>query len=91
MLDDCAEHIRKGRPHVINVDGAPAARGTGLGRQLIRFADHSAVTAGFDTIRLYIHVTMTETIELYLRNGFVETHRQVQKGPSRVFMSKRLG
>ncbi len=113
MLDDYAEHIRQGRVHVIDMDGAPAAllvlipeddamlldnvavspagRGTGLGRQLIQFAERAALAAGYKTIRLYTHVTMTENIELYRRNGFVETHRLVQKGLSRVFMSKRLG
>jgi ribosomal protein S18 acetylase RimI-like enzyme len=73
-----------------NVAVSPAARGTGLGRQLIQFAERAALAAGYKTIRLYTHVTMTENIELYRRNGFVETHRLVQKGLSRVFMSKRL-
>ena len=74
-----------------NVAVAPAFQGRGLGRALMAFADDEARRLGFDEVRLYTHVVMTENQALYTRLGFEETHRGEQDGYERVFMRKRLG
>ncbi|MFL9857416.1 GNAT family N-acetyltransferase [Paraburkholderia madseniana] len=73
-----------------NVAVAPAAKGTGLGRSLLEFAERSARVAGCRVIRLYTHESMTENIALYSRIGYTETHRAEEKGLKRVFMVKHL-
>jgi ribosomal protein S18 acetylase RimI-like enzyme len=73
-----------------NVAVAPSAKGTGVGRSLLEFAEHSARAAGYHVIRLYTHETMTENIALYSRIGYTETHRAEEKGLKRVFMVKHL-
>ena len=73
-----------------NVAVAPAFQGRGLGRALMAFADDEARRLGFDEVRLYTHVVMTENQALYARLGFEETHRGEQDGYDRVFMRKRL-
>lgn len=74
-----------------NVAVAPSAKGTGIGRRLLEFAERSARAAGYRAIRLYTHETMTENIALYSRIGYTETHRAEEKGLKRVFMVKHLG
>lgn len=74
-----------------NVAVHPAYQGRGLGKALLDRAEAEARAAGFDSIYLYTHELMTENIALYLRLGFVETHRGEQAGYARVFMRKRIG
>lgn len=74
-----------------NVAVAPAARGTGLGRSLLEFAERSAKAHGYRAIRLYTHETMAENLALYSRIGYAETHRAEETGLRRVFMVKQLG
>ncbi len=73
-----------------NVAVAPVAKGSGLGRSLLMFAERAARAAGYALIRLYTHETMTENIGLYSRIGYSETHRTDEKGFRRVYMVKRL-
>jgi ribosomal protein S18 acetylase RimI-like enzyme len=73
-----------------NVAVHPSAQGTGLGRQMMLFAEQAARDAGYKAIRLYTNVVMTENIALYTRAGYVETHRGVEKGLHRVYMTKSL-
>jgi GNAT superfamily N-acetyltransferase len=73
-----------------NVAVHPSAQGTGLGRQMMLFAEQAARDAGYKAIRLYTNVVMTENIVLYTRAGYVETHRGVEKGLHRVYMTKPL-
>ncbi|EEX13728.1 acetyltransferase, gnat family [Citreicella sp. SE45] len=74
-----------------NVAVAPWAQGKGFGRRLMDHAEARARAAGYDRITLYTHVTMVENIEIYLRRGYVETHRAEVNGLHRVYMAKRLG
>ena len=74
-----------------NVAVAPWAQGRGFGRRLMDHAEARARAAGYDRITLYTHVTMVENIEIYLRRGYVETHRAEVNGLHRVYMAKRLG
>jgi GNAT superfamily N-acetyltransferase len=73
-----------------NVAVAPSAKGTGMGRRLLEFAEHAARVAGYRVIRLYTHEKMVENIALYSRIGYAETHRAEEKGLKRVFMAKQL-
>jgi ribosomal protein S18 acetylase RimI-like enzyme len=73
-----------------NLAVAPDAQGLGFGRLLMDFAERQAIDAGYATIHLYTHETMTENIALYTRRGYVETHRAVEQGLRRVYMTKRL-
>lgn len=69
---------------------AAAAPGQGVGRALMDFAEGEARRRGHRHIRLYTHARMVENIALYTKRGYVETHRAVQDGFDRVFMTKPL-
>ena len=73
-----------------NIAVDPAAQGRGLGRQLIDHAAHAARRHGLTALRLYTNVAMSENLSLYRRMGFVETHRAIEDGFSRVFMRRDL-
>jgi ribosomal protein S18 acetylase RimI-like enzyme len=73
-----------------NVAVAPASHGRGFGAALLRFAEATAREAGLPAITLYTHVTMVENIALYQRIGYVETHRAVESGLHRVYLTKVL-
>jgi len=73
-----------------NIAVDPSAQGAGLGREMMNFAEDAARNAGYKAIRLYTNAMMTENIALYTRAGYVETHRGVEKGLHRVYMTKQL-
>ncbi len=75
---------------IANVAVAPDLQGRGLGSRLLARAERMAVEAGRREVRLYTNEAMTESIALYRRRGFVETHRSVDGGLRRLFFSKRL-
>ncbi|RON38129.1 GNAT family N-acetyltransferase [Pseudomonas frederiksbergensis] len=73
-----------------NIAVNPAVMGQGFGRQLLDFAERHALDAGYPSIRLYTNEAMRENIALYLRRGYVETHRVEENGLRRVHMRKAL-
>jgi GNAT superfamily N-acetyltransferase len=73
-----------------NIAVLPERQGKGDGRALLEFAEAEARRRGWNEIRLYTHVMMTENIGLYQRIGYVETGRVTEKGFDRVYMTKRL-
>jgi ribosomal protein S18 acetylase RimI-like enzyme len=73
-----------------NIAVSPAFQGRGYGRILMEFVEGRAREAGYDHVRLYTHVMMTENIALYQKLGFVETGRVSEKGFDRVYMAKLL-
>jgi ribosomal protein S18 acetylase RimI-like enzyme len=73
-----------------NVAVSPKAQGRGFGRMLLKFAEQSALDAGYRSIKLYTNEAMTENIALYSRIGYVETHRVEEKGLRRIYMTKSL-
>ena len=73
----------------ISVD--PSAQGTGIGRQLLAFAEAEARRQGFGSIYLMTNEKMPENQALYARIGYVLFDRQVVHGYSRVLMRKALG
>lgn len=73
-----------------NIAVAAEARGKGLGRSLIAFAEAEALRRGHRRLWLYTNEKMIQNIMLYTRLGFVETGRETQQAFRRVFMEKRL-
>lgn len=73
-----------------NVAVSPAAQGHGHGRRLIAFAEDLVRSAGYRALDLYTNEAMTESLSLYQRLGFVETHRASEAGYSRIYMRKTL-
>ena len=74
-----------------NVAIEPRGPGPRLRPPLVAAAEAEARHTKLPELRLYTHELMTENIALYLRLGFVETHRGEQAGYARVFMRKRIG
>jgi len=75
---------------VENVAVHPDAQGTGLGRQLMDFAEDEARRLGLDRLWLYTNEVMTENIAIYTHLGYHEVKRQIEDGYRRVFMEKVL-
>lgn len=73
-----------------NVAVAPTARGTGLGKTLLLFAENEARRAGFDSIYLYTHERMTENLELYQKIAYREYARRSHGDFSLVYLRKPL-
>jgi ribosomal protein S18 acetylase RimI-like enzyme len=73
-----------------NVAVSPAARGRGLGRRLLAFAEDRARALGLSTLRLYTNDKMVSNIALYERLGYVVTERENIKGRYAVHMRKPL-
>ena len=69
---------------------SPAARGTGVGRTLLEFAEVEAVRRGFASIYLCTNSKMTENQVLYPKIGYVEYDRRHDAGYDRVFYRKSL-
>lgn len=76
--------------HVQNVAVCNQARGQGLGRELMSFAERQAQTLGCEAVELYTNELMTENILFYPRLGYQETRRAVEKGYARVFFRKAI-
>jgi len=74
-----------------NVAVDPDAQGVGVGSLLLRLAEEQAQTRGFNEVRLYTNVAMTENLTYYPRHGYLETHRATQDGYQRVFFTKPVG
>ena len=68
----------------------PSAQGTGIGRELLEFAEAEARRQGFDSIYLMTNEKMTENQALYARIGYVPFDRRLVHGYSRVLMRKAL-
>lgn len=73
-----------------NIAVSPPAQGRGFGKILMQWAEDQTRALGLKVIRLYTQDIMIENIALYKRLGYVETHRAVEKGLNRVYMTKVL-
>jgi ribosomal protein S18 acetylase RimI-like enzyme len=73
-----------------NIAVDPKHQGEGLGRYLIEYAATEADRLRLPTVRLYTNVAMTENLAIYARIGFVETHRAMEDGFQRAYLSWRL-
>ncbi|MET7620945.1 N-acetyltransferase [Streptomyces sp. NPDC005408] len=68
----------------------PDARGTGLGRRLLAFAEEYARELGLAEIRLYTNALMWENQELYPRYGYEVVERRVDGPYDRIHYRKQL-
>jgi len=73
-----------------NVAVRPEVKGTGVGRQLLQFAEAEARRQGYQSIYLSTHELMTENRLLYTRIGYVEYDQRVVSGYPRVFFRKKF-
>lgn len=73
---------------VDNIAVDPAHQGSGIGGMLLARAEVAALSGGFEEIRLYTNEAMMQNQEWYPKLGFVETHRRLDRGYSRVFYSR---
>ena len=62
-----------------NVAVHPDLRGRGLGRRLLTLAETEARDRGYAELRLTTHADMPETLQLYARNGWLQTGREGNK------------
>jgi ribosomal protein S18 acetylase RimI-like enzyme len=83
VLRTAADHLL-----VENVAVDPDCQHCGNGRALLDFAAQHCRELGFDELRLYTNVAMTENLELYPRLGWSEYDRRVEDGFSRVYFRK---
>ncbi len=61
-------------------------KGAGIGRRLLTFAETEAKDRGYVEMRLNTHAEMSETIDLYLRNGW----SQLSRNGTKISMTKHL-
>ena len=83
-------HVMRDHLFLETVAVASNAQGRGYGAMLLKRAEQDAYQAGFDEVRLYTNVAMTENLSFYPRHGYVETRRERQDGFDRVFFTKSL-
>lgn len=76
---------------VDNVAVAEAARGRGLARRLLDFAEAEARRLGYRELQLYTHKTMTENQAIYLRLGWELYRWATEKGFERAYFRKAVG
>lgn len=76
--------------YIENVAIAPARQGMGLGRQLLRLAEHEARSRGLTELRLLTNERYAWNIAMYERYGYVETHRTPHLGSDLVHFRRTL-
>jgi len=76
--------------YVDTVATSPRARGTGVGRALLQFAEGEALRRGHTAIYLCTNARMTENQVLYPKIGYVEYDRKSEAGYDRVYYRKVL-
>jgi N-acetylglutamate synthase-like GNAT family acetyltransferase len=62
----------------------------GIGKQLLNFSETRARELGRDATTLFTNERYTVLLEMYARNGYVETHRIPVLGTDAVHMRKTL-
>ena len=86
VLQDAADHLWV---DVVAVD--PERHGTGLGGELMRFAEAEASRRGYEEVRLLTNELMHENRAFYAYLGYEEYDLRAQHGTSLVYLRKRLG
>lgn len=69
---------------------SPARQGTGLGRQLLVFAEAQAHSAGLGQVYLCTNTKMTENQVFYPKLGYTEYERKQVEGYDRTYYRKRI-
>jgi ribosomal protein S18 acetylase RimI-like enzyme len=86
VIDAFADHL-----FLESIAVHPGARGTGVGRRLLRFVDAHARALGLGEIRLYTNAMMWENQEIYPKYGYEVVARRVDGPYDRIHYRKRLG
>jgi ribosomal protein S18 acetylase RimI-like enzyme len=73
-----------------NVAVHPSAQGTGIGRQLMDFAESEATRLKLGRLSLYTNEVMTENQAIYTHLGYREVDRRTEDGYRRLYMEKVL-
>ena len=73
-----------------NIAVHPAEQGTGLGAELMRFAEQQAAQRKLRRLILYTHEVMTENQAIYAHLGYHEVDRRTEDGYRRIYMQKIL-
>jgi len=76
--------------HLENIAVLPEMSRQGIGKALIKYAEHVAQQAGLKAVELYTNEAMTENLSMYSKLGYVEIGRERQDGFNRVFFRKKL-
>jgi GNAT superfamily N-acetyltransferase len=76
--------------YIDTVASSPRARGTGVGRALLLFAEAEARRRGYASIYLATNSKMVENQRLYSKVGYVQYDRQPVAGYDRLFYRKPL-
>ena len=76
--------------YIDTVASSPRARGTGVGRALLQFAEQEATRRGYASVYLCTNSKMTENQVFYPSIGFAEYERKEDAGYDRVFYRKSL-
>jgi GNAT superfamily N-acetyltransferase len=73
-----------------NVAVHPSVQSSGLGRQLMDFAEAEAAARGLRRLALYTNEAMVENVSIYGHLGFAEVARRTEDGFRRIYMEKVL-
>ncbi|MGH1565157.1 GNAT family N-acetyltransferase [Mumia sp. DW29H23] len=73
-----------------NIAVEPGRQGSGLGGQVLGWAEARAASLGYGEVRLYTHVTMVENIAFYGRHGYEVTRVAEEDEFRRVHFRKVL-
>ena len=73
-----------------NIAVSPALQGSGLGRELMAYAEHVAASLGHTEIRLYTNKLFAENVVLYRKLGYAVDREEAFKGGLTVYMSKQV-
>jgi GNAT superfamily N-acetyltransferase len=85
VLEPAADHLL-----LDNIAVDPLQHGKGLGKRLMTFTEVEARRQGYDRVVLYTNEVMVENIARYLRLGYVESKRVLDRGYHRVYLRKTL-
>lgn len=77
--------------YIDNVAVHPEMQGRGVGAVLLDAAEAAAAATDRDELRLYTNEAMASNLDYYPRRGFVETHRDIDKGYRRVYFTRKVG
>jgi GNAT superfamily N-acetyltransferase len=73
-----------------NIAVHPSNQGSGLGRQLMEFAEAEATARGLNRLALYTNEVMMENLSIYEHLGFSEVARRTEDGYRRIYLEKVL-
>jgi ribosomal protein S18 acetylase RimI-like enzyme len=75
---------------IANVAVHPSEQGTGIGRQLMEFAEQEATRLSLTRLVLYTNESMVENQAIYRHLGYSEAERRTEDGYRRIYMEKSL-